>query len=55
MRFVDVPVARTKIARLPSRLNTTVFLFLPLRKPLPVIVIRSPMPVFFGLTFWIDG
>ena len=47
--------ALTKTARPPSRLKTTVFLFLPLRKFLPVIVITSPTPSFFGETLVITG
>jgi hypothetical protein len=49
---VDVAVAAlTKIARLPSRLKTTVFLSLPGMKYLPVIVIVSPMPRLSGEIF----
>src|SRR6476620_2059230 len=47
--------ALTKIARWPARLNTTVFLFLPARKPLPEIVIRSPTPTFIGVTLVTTG
>src|SRR5436190_11884652 len=47
--------AVTKTARCPERLKTTVFLFLPARKPLPVIVIGSPTPTFIGVTFVMTG
>src|SRR5439155_23711276 len=47
--------ALTKIARWPKRLNTTVFLFLPERKPLPLIVSRSPTPTCIGVTFVMTG
>src|SRR3954451_4916183 len=47
--------ALTKIARWPYRLNTTVFLFLPGRKPLPLIVSRSPTPTFIGVTLVMTG
>ena len=47
--------ALTNTARPPSRLKTTVFLFLPLRKFLPVTVMTSPMPSFMGETFVTTG
>ena len=47
--------ALTKIARPPSRLKTTVFLFLPLRKCLPAMVMVSPMPSLAGETFLTEG
>src|SRR3954463_15382058 len=47
--------ALTKIARWPKRLNTTVFLFLPARKPLPLIVSRSPTPTCIGVTLLMTG
>src|SRR5436190_21530342 len=47
--------AVTKTARCPERLKTTVFLFLPARKPLPVIAIGSPTPTFIGVTFVMTG
>ena len=42
--------AFTKTARAPSRLNTTVFLFLPRRKFFPRISIVSPMATSMGRT-----
>src|SRR3954447_15746901 len=47
--------ALTKMARWPKRLNTTVFLFLPDRKPLPLIVSRSPTPTCIGVTRVMTG
>ena len=47
--------ALTNTARCPARLNTIVFLFFPERKPLPLIVMRSPTPAFIGVTFVTTG
>ena len=52
---VAVVVTLRKMARAPSRLKTTVFLFLPGRKFLPVIVMTSPTPSFMGEIFVIVG